>query len=857
MESENVYNPFISKHIAEDGIIKPWLVLGPVQKSVADRVTGLTLFENPKSQNGREVLETTVEEVKKMAASWPFEGKDAVFFGENLIWKLGRRAENYLQWGKYSVFNNIGGVLLATTLYVSEKGMRRFCLQVLAPCKAVVFVNNHTMCEILEQKMNDGRCSFTHEFEAMLEVGENKVMVLLLTMGRSTKTGFCLRLQEGEVEARIPLPGEMSLADRSRIEETACGLWLERDLFYPEHSIGIYMKEPLPDGLTLRISLLSKNDEVLKETVPDGSEYIFLCKADELKDGNYRIECRWNTAGGLFVTEIGFDIWKFTPVPKLIGSANREERRVKVLETYASRGETIWAEVSKYALGRFNDITEATILNTCEHINARKDCSDFIIQGLLRLLCWEKANPHLQPELVEKMKSTVLNFKYWVDEPGDTVMYMGSENHRILFHTAEWLAGQLYPLEIFANSGQNGLFHILKGRTYITEWIRQHGRFGFDEFLSPRYFPVNVAPLMNIFDFAISEEYKLKEMARQLLDYMLYTLAEGSFDGMLATAHGRTYGIDMTNPDYAGTAATGWLLYGEGSLWGEQAGIMSAVSLATGGYAVPEMFEQIACDRTEVIESFQRQGIIGRNGMTANLVIYRTPDYMLSALQDFRKGEFDQQLHVANIALEKKAKIFWSCPNTMAEGSGLRPDYWSGNASIPRVVQYKNVLGLVYKKSETTWMSHCFFDQSRFDEIRFEGNWAFVRINKGFVGIYSQNGMKIGNVGQYAGRELLCEADENVWFTECGREAYWGSFDKFVEALSSAEIQREGDALTYCSPSVGVFTLGWENVPLLEGKPIQTQNYPLISSNWAYSAFGSGEMRLQYGGEIIDLWFNQ
>jgi len=25
------------------------------------------------------------------------------------------------------------------------------------------------------------------------------------------------------------------------------------------------------------------------------------------------------------------------------------------------------------------------------------------------------------------MKDTVLGFKYWIDEPGDTVMYMGSE----------------------------------------------------------------------------------------------------------------------------------------------------------------------------------------------------------------------------------------------------------------------------------------------------------------------------------------------------------------------------------------------------------------------------------------------
>ena len=101
-------------------------------------------------------------------------------------------------------------------------------------------------------------------------------------------------------------------------------------------------------------------------------------------------------------------------------------------------------------------------------------------------------------------------------------------------------------------------------------------------------------------------------------------------------------------------------------------------------------------------------------------------------------------------------------------------------------------MALSWKLTWRAWMSHCFFEPERFDEVRFSGNWVFARCGKGYVGIYSQNGMVAGADGQYAGRELQCAAAENTWLVECGREADWGSFDAFVAALTGAAIDVEG-----------------------------------------------------------------
>src|SRR6266498_2857492 len=148
--------------------------------------------------------------------------------------------------------------------------------------------------------------------------------------------------------------------------------------------------------------------------------------------------------------------------------------------------------------------------------------------------------------------------------------------------------------------------------------------------------------------------------------------------------------------------------------------------------------------------------------------------------------------HVAQVTLGNGAVIFWSCPETIGEGSGLRPDYWSGHTTLPRVIQHRNVLALTWRLSEFAWMTHCLFEPARFDEVRFvdtseRGRWAFARAGDGYVGIWSQHGFVLGQSGQFAGRELQCFTSENTWIAECGRAAdYPGGFGAFVEALSSA-----------------------------------------------------------------------
>ena len=856
-------HPNLFRHIPAGEIIKPWLILGPFYEDLSATVQGLTLFEKPGATVGRAAMAEIVAEAQGILAARPAEGEAMTFRGQMLRWELVRRPENYLSWGRYNISNHLGAAFLTTLITPEQPGPRQWRLVLGITSRALVAINGQVVYDTDAHPVPAAGGVFEHRFQAVLATGENAVTVALFRLGRMAQVGFRLEA-DVPLAARVPAAAGATDATRSAIEEQVAGIRLARDVFYDEHEIGFRLSVPPDPAAPLVAWLVADDGHVAAEVRPTAAGLVSFGAAARFPDGHYRIECAWTAPDGQPITSTTYAVHKVTPVPAMPGLERMAERRRMVLEHYAGflhKGARpdIWREVARYALGRYDQIDEGVIRETCEFIAARKDCADFVIQGILRLMAWERdaAAPRLSPQIHAMMKDTVLGFKYWVDEPGDTVMYMGSENHRFLFHVAEWLAGLLFPTEEFTNSRQNGLFHSQKGYVYITEWLRQRGRFGFDEWHSNSYYPVCIAPLINVYDFASHEgQYKLRQMAGAVLDYMFFNLAADSLHGVFGATHGRSYGIYVKYPDFEGTSAIAWLLFGVGSMSVGSDG-MGPVAVASSLYPLPKILADIATDDQAVVESKIRQGILRTSARHADFVVYRTPDYMLSGLQDHRKGEFEPSTHVAQVTLGNKVVIFWSCPHTLGEGSGLRPDYWSGNTTLPRVIQHRNVLSLTFRLTWRAWMSHCFFEQERFDEVRFAGRWAFGRVGRGYVGIYSQHGFTVGAEGQYAGRELQCPARENTWLVECGREADWGSFDAFVDALKAAPITEQDGALTYVSPSIGAFVTGWDVRPTVNGRPIQLHGYPLVDSPWAHADFGSGELVIRHGDEEYEIWFNQ
>jgi hypothetical protein len=175
---------------------------------------------------------------------------------------------------------------------------------------------------------------------------------------------------------------------------------------------------------------------------------------------------------------------------------------------------------------------------TVDYINTRYDCADF---GLLFLLRFYLEYKDLLPESNKAtIKSTFLNFKYWIDEPGKDSMCYWSENHQLMFAVCEYLAGREWAQEIFTNSGMTGEEHRKKALVRINIWLEQRFNFGFSEWYSNNYYAEDISPMANYIQF--SDDKDSVERMKIVFDILWFDVATHSVNNTFVASSSRMYG---------------------------------------------------------------------------------------------------------------------------------------------------------------------------------------------------------------------------------------------------------------------------------------------------------------------------
>ncbi len=277
--------------------------------------------------------------------------------------------------------------------------------------------------------------------------------------------------------------------------------------------------------------------------------------------------------------------------------------------TDASNG-GIYAQACTAYAGQ-SDYHVDDMLGIVDELNSRHGSVDFHITPVLRVLYFDRRNPTLPDELRAAMIDALVGFKYWLDEPGPDDLVWWSENHQILFHAAELLAGQFLPDQVFRNSGMTGREHVEHARELLNRWLDTRGRFGFSEWQSNVYWNEDIGALVNLVDFADDEAIATK--AAMLLDVIAFDLACNSYRGLLASTHGRTYDSKLLGGLNDSTREAAYLLLGiaaPGSIEELDGGDFSGTELATSErYAPPAILEAIAADAAPSFEHRQRDSI--------------------------------------------------------------------------------------------------------------------------------------------------------------------------------------------------------------------------------------------------------
>lgn len=250
-------------------------------------------------------------------------------------------------------------------------------------------------------------------------------------------------------------------------------------------------------------------------------------------------------------------------------------------------------------------VEEKYIQEVIDNIYKNRDCNDFEMNGLVRLLYMDNEKHVLSTSMREKAEQTLLDFKYfWDDARRDTTYKCyHTENHQALYHTAELLAGQLLKAQIF-KSGMTGEKHMAHAEKLLLRWLDFRFRFGFSEWLSTSYYDVEVMLLANLCDFA--ENKTIKKKAEMVLDLLLFDLALNNYRGTIGATTGRIYASKLLNRLEVVSSVTK-ICFGTGIFYADN--FMGATSIALSNYRCPKVIQEIAVDNKTTIRNLQQSSI--------------------------------------------------------------------------------------------------------------------------------------------------------------------------------------------------------------------------------------------------------
>ncbi|OYX07426.1 MAG: hypothetical protein B7Z15_15780, partial [Rhizobiales bacterium 32-66-8] len=193
-------------------------------------------------------------------------------------------------------------------------------------------------------------------------------------------------------------------------------------------------------------------DRVL--TLPAGATELIVCRADALPDGYHALPLTFIAGDSRVDRHIGFAVLQQTQPAVLAGDLAQRKRFA--LDHAACHGEmrmgtaVALLETGRGDNPRLRPILEETLLA----IEERRDCADFVSVPLL--WAYRRHADAFPADLRDRSQRALLEFRYWVDEPGNDVMWFWSENHALCFHVSQLLAGLTWPDDTFTASGRNG-----------------------------------------------------------------------------------------------------------------------------------------------------------------------------------------------------------------------------------------------------------------------------------------------------------------------------------------------------------------------------------------------------------------
>ena len=458
-----------------------------------------------------------------------------------------------------------------------------------------------------------------------------------------------------------------------------------------------------------------------------------------------------------------------------------------------------------------------------DYIRRRFDCSDFYLvyyPYILRTF-GKRGSGILSEKTENELTDCLLGFRYWIDEPGNDAMWFWSENHALMFHTCQLLAGELFPDEVFTNSGLTGRQMQAKAKNMLYDWFVTFRKEGFTEWNSSPYLPIDTLGFGSLYAFA--QDPAMRELGREGMDFAYYLLAVHSQQGIFASSSGRTYIKEQFGNWSNCPSGLSWIGYGYGVPGHAGKGI---TSYCLSDYEPPKEFAQwFSIPRGKEMICQTTQG----NDGYVDLYTYKTADYMMTSANDFHPGEPGHQENPFQLTFNAVAQLWVTHPGERVLFGAARPSYWAGNGTLPKVNQYKAFAGLIYDiaPEHPVDFTHLYLPSMEFDRCEVEGKWAFVQLGSAYAAVYCSNGMRMQDFGSNKDRECIAEGRRCIWLVRAAQADEFAAFEDFKAAMRVAALDAdaEGRRYRFVDPVYGELRCQWGETLYVNDAPMQYSGF--------------------------------
>lgn len=479
---------------------------------------------------------------------------------------------------------------------------------------------------------------------------------------------------------------------------------------------------------------------------------------------------------------------------------NLEERKGAALEIFSKLDmndmNSALAEI--HLTGKVSERCWEKLQPAFRMIEERGDCADFMFAPLLGF--WLGETKELPERLMTKLRELALHFRYWIDEPGNDVMWYFSENHSLLFHTCQYFAGYLLPEEIFTTSGRKGSQQYELGKQRLKHWFEQFEKYGFSEWNSTTYLPIDLIGFFSLYTSAPDEE--IKELAKKALDFTFLIMAINHHGGTLSSTFGRTYEHDlkaMRLGEISNLLAIAW---NRGNF---NYALRASTLFCLSDYTPPEdCMRLIDLQQDESLTASYLQGV-----NQVQTYLYKCREYSIASGIEYHCFQNGHQQHMMNISLGNDGTLLWlNNPGEFMHSGENRPSYWAGNGSMPCIQQYKNVLKMEYDLTTAyVLFLHMYVPFWNLDMVDLEDpNWLFIKKDQSYLGVYFSQGYRMQSSGDTRGRDVISEGLKHTIIVKCGSANEFSTFESFITSMKKSELTAE----SFFDPQFG--QLVWKEI---------------------------------------------